>query len=78
MMTSAALAASATVSTLKPAAVALASLLLPAYKPDHDVHAAIAQVERVRVALAAIADDGDRLALEQAQISVFFVIVVLP
>ena len=33
-------------------------------QPDHDVHAAVAQIQRVGVALAAVADDGDRLVLQ--------------
>ena len=36
--------------------------------------AGIAQVERVRMALAAIADDGDLLALDQVQVGVAIVI----
>ena len=58
-MMSAALAASAVSRTLRPAASAFARDLLPGYSPDHHVHAGIAQVEGVRVTLAAIADDGD-------------------
>ena len=72
-MTSAALAASDGVNTVSPAAVALARLLLSAGKADHNVEARIAQVQRVRVALAAVADDGDFLALEGLDVSVFFV-----
>ena len=30
---------------------------------DHDIDAAIAQIQRVRVALAAVADNGYRLSL---------------
>ena len=40
---------------------------------DHYVHARIAQVQRVRMALAAVADDGDGAAFQVVQISVFFV-----
>src|SRR5215831_8264786 len=41
---------------------------------DDDVHAGIAQIQRMRVALAAIADDGDCAPLQEFEISVFFVI----
>src|SRR5207302_494356 len=34
---------------------------------DADVHPAVAQVERVRVALTAVAEDGDLLALERRE-----------
>ena len=40
---------------------------------DNDVEAGVAQVQRVRVALAAVADDGDFLAFERVDVSVFFV-----
>ncbi len=40
---------------------------------DHDVDAGIAQIQRVRVTLAAVADNRDRLAFEQRQVAVFFV-----
>src|SRR5207244_1362334 len=36
-------------------------------EPHADVHAAVAQVEGVRVPLAAVADDGDLLPLERRQ-----------
>ena len=64
MMTSATLAASATGRTLRPAASAFALLLLVSGRPTIDVDARIAQIQRVRVALAAVADNGDRLAFE--------------
>ena len=42
---------------------------------DRDVlDAGVAQVQRVRVALAAVADDGDLLALDQVQVGVAIVI----
>ena len=42
---------------------------------DRDVlDAAIAQIERVRMALAAVADDGDLLALDQVQVGVAVVV----
>ena len=41
---------------------------------DPHVHAAVTQVERVGVALAAVADNGDLLVLEQGQVGVFVVV----
>src|ERR1051325_9944702 len=41
---------------------------------DHDVLAGVLQVQRVRVALAAVADDGDLLALQQSEVRVLVVI----
>src|SRR5207237_3549621 len=41
-----------------------------------NVHAAVSHVQRVRVSLAAVADDRDFLRLDQPRISVFFVIDV--
>ena len=60
-MTSAHCAASATVFTSRPAACAFARDLLPSAQPDGDVHAAVLEVQRVRMALRAVADDGDFL-----------------
>ena len=51
---------------LGPARAALA-------QADHDLDARIVQVLRVRMALRAVADDGDGLALDQAQVAVFVV-----
>ena len=45
--------------TRRPSASALARDLLPSAQADADVDAGVAQVERVGVALAAVADDGD-------------------
>ena len=45
-------------------------------EPDDDVGAGILQVERVGVALAAVTDDRDGLALENAEIAVLFVVHV--
>jgi len=42
-------------------------------EPDHHVAARIAQVQRVRVPLAAVADDGDCAPVQVFQTSVFFV-----
>jgi hypothetical protein len=42
---------------------------------DRDLlHAAVAQVQRMGVALAAVADDGDLLALDQVQVGVAIVV----
>src|SRR5450759_1512010 len=43
---------------------------------DDDLDAGIAEVEGVGVALAAVADDGDRAAGEVVEISVFFVVTI--
>ena len=72
-MTSAALAASAVDITFSPAASAFALLLLPSGRPTTTIEARIAQIQRMRVPLAAVADNGDRLAFEQRKIAVFFV-----
>ena len=45
-----------------------------AQRDRHFLHAGIAQIERVGVALAAIADDGDLLALDQVQVGVAIVV----
>ena len=45
-----------------------------AQRHRHVLDAGIAQVERVGMALAAIADDGDLLALDQVQVGVAIVI----
>ena len=59
---------------LQAGGLRLRPALLPGYRPTTTSSAGIAQVQRVRVSLAAVADDGDRLALQVAQIAVFFVI----
>ena len=75
MITSAALAASAVGHhSAGPAASAFAQLLLPSIEADDHVDARVAQIQRVRVSLAAVADDGDCLALQMLEVSVFFVI----
>ena len=43
---------------------------------NHDVDSGIPEVESVGMALAAVADDGYRAALERTQISIFFVITI--
>ena len=56
----------ASLAHLVPGSTALA-------QTDNDFHAAVVQVLCVGVALAAVADDGHSLALDQAQITVFVV-----
>ena len=68
MITSAALAASEVFNTLRPAASALARDLLSGIEADHHVHAGIAQIQRVGVALAAIAYDGYGAALQVGRV----------
>ena len=41
---------------------------------DDDFHSAFMQVERMRVALAAIADDGDRFAFKDLDVAVGLVV----
>ncbi len=43
-------------------------------EPDHDVHAGIAKVQRMGVALASISDNGDDAPIQVVQIPVFFVV----
>ena len=42
-------------------------------EPDHHLLPRVLQVQRVRVSLATVADDGDLLALDQSEISVLVV-----
>jgi hypothetical protein len=53
--------------TLRPAASAFLAEASPAQRDDDVLDAGIAQVQRMGVALAAIADDGDLLALDQVE-----------
>ena len=59
-MTSAALAASAVVITRKPGGFGLGPALAARVQADDHAHAGIAQIQRVRVALASIADNRRR------------------
>ena len=59
--------------TRNPAASAFALLLLAAVQTNNDVQARVAQVQRMRMSLAAVSDDGDGLALQRREASVFFV-----
>ena len=78
MMTSAAFAASAIGMNPQPGGFRFRPLLLPSCRPTIDVHAGIAQVQRVRMSLAAVADNGDRLALQVAKDRRLFRNIVLP
>ena len=73
-MTSAHSAASATfLSTVKPASSALAIDFEPSLRPTTDLDAGVAQVQRVGVALGAVADDGNLAALDDRQVGVVVV-----
>ena len=74
MITSAALTASATSSTSKPAASASGRLLDPGGEADDHATAAVAQVQRVGVALAAVADDRDGLPFERREVGIGVVV----
>ena len=53
-----------------PSASALATLAEPSRKADDDVDPAVPEVQRLRTALVAIADDRDPLARERGGIDV--------
>ena len=73
---SAALAASAGRHHFQPGRLGLGlALRIQAQTYDH-VQAGIAQVQRMRVPLAAVADNRDGLAFEEANIAVLFVITL--
>ena len=75
IITSAHLAASATSITLSFSPSAFLTPCRALAQRDRDVlDAAVAQVQRVGVALAAVADDGDLLALDQVQVGVAIVV----
>jgi hypothetical protein len=59
--------------TVQAGGFGLGAALAVRGQADDYVEAGIAQVQRVRVALAAVADDGDFLAFEGVDVSVFFV-----
>jgi hypothetical protein len=66
--------ASATSATLRPAFFALSQDTPALRRPTGDLHAGFVQVERVRVALRAVAEDGDLLALDEREVGVFVVV----
>ena len=72
-MRSASSHASAGVTTRSPSASAFARLLRALGQPDAHVDAGVAQRQRVRVALAAVAEDGDLAALDDRQVGVVVV-----
>ena len=74
MITSAAWTASATSTTRRPASAASARLFETRREPDDDVDPGFVEVQGVGVALAAVADDGDRLAGEGRRIRVVVVV----
>ena len=68
-------AASAGVSTLKPAASAFLAVAEPGRSATRtSAHAAVLEVLRMGMALAAIADDGDLLGLDQVHVGIAIVI----
>ena len=71
--TSPRLAASATRVTRRPSASALADRVGVRAQADHHVHAGVLQVERVGVALGAVAEDGHGLAVELREVGVLVV-----
>ena len=73
-MTSAAFAASAIGENFQPGGFRFGLALAAFRQADNRIEAGIAQIQRMRVTLAAVADNGDRLAFEQRRIAVFFVV----
>ncbi len=67
------LAASTTGSTSRPCSRRLRDGGRVGTQPDDDVDAGVLEVERVGVALRAVADDGDGLAVEEAEVCVVVV-----
>ena len=73
MITSAHLATSAGVSTSRPCSVTLSAGLRALLEADLHLHAGVAQAQRVRMALAAVADDADLASLDDRQVRVVVV-----
>ena len=68
------LAASATASTSQAGGLRLARPTAESVAQAYDdVHARVLEVQRVGVALGAVADDGDGLAVEQPEVGVVVV-----
>ena len=59
---------------LQSGGLGLGPTLAAVVEPDAHVHAAVLQVQRMGVALAAVTDDGDLLPFKKAQIRLIFVI----
>ena len=72
-MTSAQRAASATEVTVRPAARAFSTERLVVRQPDANVHAAVLQVQRVRVPLRSVAEHGHLLRADQREVGVLVV-----
>ena len=72
-MTSAHLAASATLEHLQPGGLGLLGRLARRRQPDDHVDAAVLEVQRVRVTLRAIADHGDLPRADQVDIRILVV-----
>ena len=73
-MTSAHLAASAGEATSRPASSAFFALAEPGRRPTLTCDAGVLEVEGVRVALRAVADDGDLLGLDEGEVCVLIVV----
>ena len=73
MMTSAHLATSAGVSTSRPCSVTFSRDLEPSFRPTFTSTPGVAQAQRVRVPLAAVADDADLASLDDRQVCVVVV-----
>ena len=71
-------AASAMSVTSRPASCAPVDGLGVRAQADDDVDAGVLEVERVGVALGAVADDGDGLAVEEVEVCVVVVEHVAP
>ena len=73
-MTSAHCAAAAGSSTISPSASAFFRDLLAACKPDADVHAAVLQIQRVRMPLRSVTDNRHLAVADQRQVRVGVVV----
>ncbi len=73
MTVSAILAASAMLRTSRPARFGFGDAFAGGGQADDNAQAGIAQVQRVCVTLASVADDGDGLLLERREAAVFFI-----
>ncbi len=74
MMTSASAAASATDRTRRPCGLGLGLRRRALAQADADVDAGVLQVQRVGMALGAVADDGDLAALDERPVGVLLVV----
>ena len=60
----------------QPRLLGLCPALAAVVEANDDLDAGVAQVQRVRVPLGAVADDGDRLSIELVQIAILLVVDV--